>query len=148
MKSEVEFSFTSGLLVLALSLVLLVVGAILGFQPSSTAHFEGNDSLWIILLIIGFLLGVIGYRTRKDEIKDSQEYFDKKLSSEGKIAVHGFFSFALGIMAIGVLASVIIIILSLIALLILEIRSHFSSCRRLISHFYNGACYLCRNKNL
>lgn len=121
MSSDNKVQLSPGLLVLALSLVLLVVGAFLGFQSSSSAHPDGNESLWIKLLIFGALLGVIGFRTRKDEIRDSQGRSGQIRSSEGQIAVHGFFSFALGIMAIGVIVSVIIILLSLLALLALEI---------------------------
>ncbi len=122
MKSEIKLSFSPGLLVIALSLVLLVVGTILGFQPSSTAHPEGNDSLWITLLIIGSLLGVIGYRTRKDEIRDSQGRSEHNHASEGQIAVHGFFSFALVLLAINLLASVVVDFLSIIGLLSFEIK--------------------------
>lgn len=122
MKSEIKFRFSPGLLVLTLGLVLLFVGAILGFLPSSTAHPEGNDSLWITLLIIGTLLVVIGYRTRKDEIKDSQGESEHIHSSESQIAAHGFFSFALFILALNVLAFVVIDFISLIALLGLEIK--------------------------
>ncbi len=121
MKSEVNLRFTPGLLVLVLSLVLLVVGAYLGFQPSSTAHPEGKESLWIILLIIGSFLGVIGLRTRRDEIRDSQDNSDQIRSSEDQKAIHGFFSFALGIMAITVLVAIVNCILSIFAILSPEI---------------------------
>ena len=107
MKSDIKLRFTPGLLVLVLSLVLLVVGAYLGFQLSSTAHPDGKESLWIILLIIGTFLGVIGLRTRRDEIRDLQEKPKQIRSSEDQKAIHGFFSFALGIMLFSIFYSIL-----------------------------------------
>lgn len=121
MKSEISLRFTPGLLVLVLSLALLVVGAYLGFQPSSTAHPEGKESLWIILLIIGSFLGVIGLRTRRDELRDSLENSDQIHSLDNQKAIRGFFSFALGIMAIAVLIATVNCILSFFAFLSPEI---------------------------
>lgn len=123
MSSDNSIRLTPGAVVLVVSIVLLVVGALLGFQPSSTAHPGGNESLWIILLIIGAFLGIIGFRTRKDEIRDSQRKSVQIRPSDAHLAVHGFFTYVLGIMVIGEIISVVLIFLSLIALLALKITN-------------------------